>query len=372
MDSRADRAERASCQQLVWRWKVIQSHLAMTPHCKRCKTQQAPCCATRASPTRSFGASTGRPFWLKPFWLKWIPGLKLCVFLLPSLFVPRRVEMPRGRWVFPRRVVQGMWQQVLRGRRPPSVQWPQRRNQSAAAQPLQPPQNGQRPNRSRRWQGQGGQSRPPTNHVESRTPDDDAAVLQSRIEKLEESHRGPRRREPRGPMVGGGVEESSETSHIVTNWGSVGFLPGLRGTCPEAFSSCRGGRCQGSSSEEHTRVPTRTGTCQVGEAAAQPDHPVGGVVPHEDELSRLKARVAELEAQRAGSHHATDPPATIPAQSAEEINLLRATVAELRRERTSLLSEVARQTDVSGSTRIETLIDDAELDSRISQRFAPY
>ena len=108
------------------------------------------------------------------------------------------------------------------------------------------------------------------------------------------------------------------------------------------------------------------------EAVAQPDHPVGGVVPHEDELSRLRARVAELEAQRAGSHHATDPPATIPAQSAEEINLLRATVAELRRERTSLLSEVARQTDVSGGTRIETLIDDAELDSRISQRFAPY
>ena len=45
------------------------------------------------------------------------------------------------------------------------------------------------------------------------------------------------------------------------------------------------------------------------------DLPPSAVVPHDDELSRLRARVAELEAQRAGSHHATDPPATIPAQS---------------------------------------------------------
>ena len=45
----------------------------------------------------------------------------------------------------------------------------------------------ERPNRGRRWQGQGGRSRPPTDHVESRTPDNDAAVLQSRIEKLEKA-----------------------------------------------------------------------------------------------------------------------------------------------------------------------------------------
>ena len=44
------------------------------------------------------------------------------------------------------------------------------------------------------------------------------------------------------------------------------------------------------------------------EAVAQPDHAVGDVVPHNDEVSRLQARVAELEAQRvwhAASHRST-------------------------------------------------------------------
>ena len=148
-------------------------------------------------------------------------------------------------------------------------------------------------------------------------------------------------------MVAGGVEESSEPSHV-TNRGSVRFLPGFRGTCPEALSSCRGGRCQGSPSESTREFQLEQGLARLEklreEAVAQPDPPGGGVVPHDDELSRLRAAVAELEAQRVGSQHAT----TVPAQSVEEINLLRATVAELRRERTSLLLEVARQTDVSG------------------------
>ena len=90
---------------------------------------------------------------------------------------------------------------------------------------------------------------------------------------------------------------------------------------------------------------------------------------HDDELSRLRARIRELEAQRSDTQNPMDPPATVPAQSAEEINLLRATVAELRREM-SLMSEVARQTEVGAG--IETLIDDAESESRMSQRFAPY
>ena len=122
--------------------------------------------------------------------------------------------MPRGRWVFDEELSGAMWQQVLRGRRPPSVQWPQRRNQSAAVQPLQTPQNAQRPNRGR-WQGQGGKSRPPTDHAESRTPDDDAAVLQSRIEKLEKAIEVLGEENPEAQWLG--VEESSEPSHIVTN-----------------------------------------------------------------------------------------------------------------------------------------------------------
>ena len=74
-----------------------------------------------------------------PFWFKFIQVL------------PRCAEMSRGRWVFDEELSRAMWQEVLWS----SVQWPQRRNQSAAAQPLQPPQNAQRP-----WSSLAGPRRP--------------------------------------------------------------------------------------------------------------------------------------------------------------------------------------------------------------------
>ena len=42
------------------------------------------------------------------------------VSFLPSRFV--RVSMPRGRWVFDEDLSRAMWQQILRGPRPPSVE----------------------------------------------------------------------------------------------------------------------------------------------------------------------------------------------------------------------------------------------------------
>ena len=58
------------------------------------------------------------PFWFIPVV---VDGVSHCVFLLPSRFVPRRAEMPRARWVFDEELCRAMWQQVLRGRRLPSI-----------------------------------------------------------------------------------------------------------------------------------------------------------------------------------------------------------------------------------------------------------
>ena len=111
-----------------------------------------------------------------------------CCFLLPSRFV--RASMPRGRWVFDEDLPRAMWQQILRGPRPPSVQWP--RNQSNANIHQQQRSGGQPHSRNRRrWQSSGTRQRvPPTearNVRESRTPDDDAVANQAHIEKLEKA-----------------------------------------------------------------------------------------------------------------------------------------------------------------------------------------
>ena len=64
-----------------------------------------------------------------------------------------------------------------------------------------------------------------------------------------------------------------------------------------------------------------------------------------------------------------------PSSTAAEVNLLRATVAELRREQVSLMVELAQQTEtdraIERSGRMETFIDDADADLRASQRFTP-
>ena len=58
------------------------------------------------------------------------------------------------------------------------------------------------------------------------------------------------------------------------------------------------------------------------------------------------------------------------------MNLLRATVAELKREQVSLMAQLAQQTEtaraIERSGRMETLIDDADADLRASQRFTQY
>ena len=103
----------------------------------------------------------------------------------------------------------------------------------------------------------------------------------------------------------------------------------------------------------------------------------------EFELEQGLARLAQLREEAASRERevpargvAADPPATIPSTSAEEVNLLRATVAELRREQVSLMAQLAQQTEtaraIERSGRMETLIDDADADLRASQRFTPY
>ena len=99
--------------------------------------------------------------------------------------------MPRGRWVFEEDLSRAMWQQILRGPRPPSVQWP--RNQSNVNANGQQRLGGRQPNprNRRRWQSSGTRQRvQPTearNVRESRTPDDDAVANQAYIEKLEKA-----------------------------------------------------------------------------------------------------------------------------------------------------------------------------------------
>ena len=96
---------------------------------------------------------------------------------------PRSV-VPRGRWVFNEELSRDLWQQMLRVHVHPQCSGPSRRNDMKKIVPSRP-QTDRQPGSSgqpRRWRGRD-QRQQPVRKVKN--PDDDAAPLQWRIEKLE-------------------------------------------------------------------------------------------------------------------------------------------------------------------------------------------
>ena len=78
-----------------------------------------------------------------------------------------------------------LWHQMLGGPRPLSVQWPLRRNQATVNQRQpQPDRLNGSSHQPRRWRG-GERTQHPKR--ETKTPDDDAAEVQGRIETLEKA-----------------------------------------------------------------------------------------------------------------------------------------------------------------------------------------
>ena len=93
-----------------------------------------------------------------------------------------------------------------------------------------------------------------------------------------------------------------------------GFLSGFRRACQEAFHCCRGGSHQG--------IPHEKFPFEFEQGLAR--------------LAQLREEAASREREVPARGVAADPPATI--------NLLFATVAELRREQVSLMAQLAQQT----------------------------
>ena len=126
-------------------------------------------------------------------------------------------------------------------------------------------------------------------------------------------------------------------------WSSIGFLSGIRGESEETVGG-RGGtvakavRFKSTMESELEQGVARLQSLREEAAAQPPDANREHMQQPEEEVSRFRARVAELEcAQR------TEFSATHPTTAAEEVNRLRATVEELRRERNSLMSEIAER-----------------------------
>ena len=266
--------------------------------------------------------------------------------------------MPRGRWVFDEDLSRAMWQQILRGPRPPSVQWP--RNQSNANVHQQQRSGGQPHSRNRRrWQSSGTRQRvQPTearNVRESRTPDDDAVANQAHIEKLEKAIEILGEESPQAQGLIAALKQARERAVVPPI--------GVRLDSCQAF--VERARKRLTVAEEEVTKALRTKSTR------------------EFELEQGLARLAQLREEAASRERevpargvVADPPATVQTTSAEEVNLLRATVAELRREQVSLMAQLAQQTETARamerSGRMETLIDDADADLRASQRFTPY
>ena len=286
--------------------------------------------------------------------------------------------MPRGRWVFNEELSRALWQQMLRGPRPPSVQWPSRRNDMKKNVPSRP-QTDRQPGTSgqpRRWRGRDQRQQPVR---EVKNPDDDAAALQGRIEKLEKAIEvlGADNPEAKGLVSALKKARAQSQSQL-----AIGVrLDSCRAFVERAKKRLAGAEeavTKALSLKSAMEAELEQGLARLQslreEAAAQPSTTIPDPMElPDDEVSRLRARVAELEsAQRA------EVPTELPtntATAAEEVNRLRATVEELRRERISWMSEVARRTDVSRggeSTRMATLIDQADEELRATGRFQPY
>ena len=103
-------------------------------------------------------------------------GVGICFVSFAS--VRPRSAMSRGGWVFNEELSRALWQQMLRGPRPPSVQWPSQRNEAKKHV-----SSGPQPGQIRRWRGD--QKQPVVREVKN--PDEDAAALQGRIKKLEKA-----------------------------------------------------------------------------------------------------------------------------------------------------------------------------------------
>ena len=201
------------------------------------------------------------------------------------------------------------------------------------------------PRNRRRWQSSGIRQRVQPTEVQcagEQNPRRRCSCQPSPHRKVGEGHRDPRRGESPSARFDCSVEASSGARSRAADMSSIGFLSGFRRACQEAPHCCRGGSYQSTPHETYPRIRARARVGKVGAVA------------------------------RRGS----DPPATIPSTAAEEVNLLRATVAELRREQVSLMAQLAQQTEtdraIEMSGRMETFIDDADADLRASQRFTPY
>ena len=145
------------------------------------------------------------------------------VVCLPSRLV--RASVPRGRWVFDEDLSRAMWPQILRGPRPPSVQWLD--NQSNVNVNLQQRLGGRQPNprNRRRWQSSGTRQRvQPTearNVRESRTP---TTMQLPTMRKVGEGHRDPWRGESPSARFDSSVEASSGAPSRASDWSLIGFF----------------------------------------------------------------------------------------------------------------------------------------------------
>ena len=212
---------------------------------------------------------------------------------------PRSV-MPRGRWVFNEELSRALWQQMLRGPRPPSVQWPSRRNDMKKNVPSRP-QTDRQPGSSgqpRRWRGRVQRQQPVR---EVKNPDDDAAALQGRIEKLEKAIEvlGADNPEAKGLVSALKKARAQSQSQL-----AIGVrLDSCRAFVERAKKRLAGAEeavTKALSLKSAMEAELEQGLARLQslreEAAAQPSTTIPDPMElPDDEVSRLRARVAELE-----------------------------------------------------------------------------
>ena len=140
--------------------------------------------------------SLQNPFWLKPFWLK--PFLVQDSFCFGggvssewcSCGFRRRIFMRLNRkFVLEDDLQQAVWRNILRGPRPPSVQWGRMHSTaSAASKPNHPKPEPLKKDLKVPV------SRPPAKRRETVSPDEAASAARKRVAKIEASNSGRRGR----------------------------------------------------------------------------------------------------------------------------------------------------------------------------------